>query len=657
VSFNLKDVTANGAALAAGTSVKVKIWYYGMDWLPFVNVGTGQTYSEYRIDPCGVKIIDLDISRVQPQAPTDYVVPGYRKPQDQNRNSVPTVWSAIADQTIVNQSGTQTVALTNVFTDADGDTLTLSAKSSATGVATVSVAADPPSLTLTAKKRGTATIMVTADDGYGGLVSDSLTVTVKAAPTVAAAIADIGELKAGASRQVSLSGVFADADGDTLTFGAASSSNAVARVSAAIDGSSLTVSGVGAGTATITVTARDTDGNQATDTFDVTVPAAQQQKQQQTGPPVAGQLEPYDVQVTPGDGTLTVTWSVAPRSGVSNDEIRHALRWSQVSGVWANPRDPRSGGREDGIVVEGGVASYTIKGLTNDVATGVFVRSFTGGSYSEKSGQSSEWVRTKGVHTTPVAGQQQQQQQQQATPNSPPTVASAIDDVSALEIGATHEVSLSGVFSDADGDSLSVTIKSSDNTVAVVSTALDGTTGAVTGVTVVGKGAGTATVTVTARDTDGNSVSDAFAVTVSAPPPPQEQQQQQQTQQEETGPPVEGQLEPYNVQVTPGDGTLTVTWSVAPRAGVSIDSIKHALRWSQVSGVWANPRESGAGGREDGIVVNGGVATYTITGLANGVATGVFVRSFTGGSYSERSKHSSEWVRIKGEQTTPRADE
>jgi hypothetical protein len=88
---------------------------------------------------------------------------------------------------------------------------------------------------------------------------------------------------------------------------------------------------------------------------------------------------------------------------VSTDRIRHALRWSQVSGVWANPRDPRTGGREDGIALEGGVASYTITGLTNGAATGVFVRSFTGGSYSERSGHSSEWVRIKGEHTTPVA--------------------------------------------------------------------------------------------------------------------------------------------------------------------------------------------------------------------------------------------------------------
>ena len=119
-------------------------------------------------------------------------------------------------------------------------------------------------------------------------------------------------------------------------------------------------------------------------------------------------------------------------------------------------------------------------------------------------------------------------------------------------------------------------------------------------------------------------------------------------------PPTPGQTEPYNVQVTPGDGTLTVTWTVAPREGLEDDAIRHALRWSQQSGVWANPAGP-SGAAEDGIVVEGGVASYTITGLDNGVATGVFVRSFTDSSYSERSQHSSQWIRVKGEHTTPKA--
>ena len=144
--------------------------------------------------------------------------------------------------------------------------------------------------------------------------------------------------------------------------------------------------------------------------------------------------EPANVQVVPGDGILTVSWTLTPRQGVADEDILHALRWSQESGVWANPQDAKAGGPEDGIAVAGGVASYTITGLTNDVATGVFVRSFTGGDHSERSERSSPWVRTKGDHTTPRAAQPEPtptptpepappQQQQDAPPSSDATLS------------------------------------------------------------------------------------------------------------------------------------------------------------------------------------------------------------------------------------------
>jgi hypothetical protein len=305
---------------------------------------------------------------------------------------------------MVNESGTRQVSLSGVFADADEDALTITAKSSDTAVAAVSVSADYASLTVTAAKAGTATVTVTADDGNGGTVSDAFTVKVKAAPTVASAIADVNALAVGATHEVSLSGVFADADGDALTIAAESSDTAVATVSTALDGTTgavtgISVTGKGAGTATVTVTARDADGNSVSDAFEVTVPAPPQD----TGPPVAGQLEPYNIRVTPGDGTLTVTWSAAPREGVSNERIWHALRWSQTTGLWANPTDHRAGGPEDGIALEPGTTTYTITGLTNGTATGVFVRSFTGSSYSEHNKHSSQWVRTKGENTTPKA--------------------------------------------------------------------------------------------------------------------------------------------------------------------------------------------------------------------------------------------------------------
>lgn len=54
-------------------------------------------------------------------------------------------------------------------------------------------------------------------------------------------------------------------------------------------------------------------------------------------------------------------------------------------------------------------------------------------------------------------------------------------------------------------------------------------------------------------------------------------------------------------------------------------------------------------------MVVGGVATHTITGLANGVAAGVFVRSYVGPNHTEGASASSKWVRVKGDHTTPRA--
>ena len=193
----------------------------------------------------------------------------------ENRNRAPTVASAIGDAVIVNESGTHRVSLSGVFDDADSDALTITAASSDSSKATVSVASDGSSLTVTAKARGTATITATASDGKGGTVDDAFTVRVKAAPVVASAISDVSGLEVDATQEVSLAGVFRDADNDALTITAASSDDAKATVAVAADQSKLTVTGVAEGTATITVTAQDSDGNRVSDAFEVEVVEAE----------------------------------------------------------------------------------------------------------------------------------------------------------------------------------------------------------------------------------------------------------------------------------------------------------------------------------------------------------------------------------------------
>ena len=183
-------------------------------------------------------------------------------------NRAPAVSSAIGDATMVSESGTHQVSLAGVFSDADSDALTVTAASGNEAVSTVSVTADYASLTVTARSRGTAVITVTADDGRGGTVSNEFTVTVKAAPVVASAIADMS-LEAGDSQDLTLSAVFSDADGDSLTITAESSDPDVAE--AFLFHGTLTIIGAMDGSATITVTAQDSDGNTVSDTFEVSV--------------------------------------------------------------------------------------------------------------------------------------------------------------------------------------------------------------------------------------------------------------------------------------------------------------------------------------------------------------------------------------------------
>jgi len=93
----------------------------------------------------------------------------------QQANQAPTVASSIADATIVNESGTREVSLSSVFSDADGDVVTVAqASSSDRDGATAAIAA----VTVTANSEGTANITVTAEDADGSSVSETFEVVV-----------------------------------------------------------------------------------------------------------------------------------------------------------------------------------------------------------------------------------------------------------------------------------------------------------------------------------------------------------------------------------------------------------------------------------------------------------------------------------------------
>ena len=464
------------------------------------------------------------------------------------QNQSPTVSGAIADVTIVNESGSHEVSLAGVFDDADGDSLTISAASSDEATATASVASDGSSLTVTARLRGTATITVTADDGKGGTAEDSFTVTVKAAPLVAQSLADVDGLEMQRTRDVSLIGVFSDADGDALTITATSSDEAIATAAVAPDGSDLTLTGVAEGTATVTVTAQDSDGNSVSDAFQVEVvqrfgsliPQMYQWRNDPQWSSHKAHTDRWDRALlalgeTVADTTLTPMTAAEAQAladqswGVRWVPVAAALWQIEGGGQQETPNaDPTvSSAISDATIVnQSGSQQVSLSGVFDDADGDSLI--ITAASSDEAvatvsvaSDGSSLTVAAQGRGTATITVTASDgnggtiSDSFTVTVKAAPTVSAAIADVSGLEAGSTQEVSLSGVFSDADGDSLTISATSGDDAKATVSVASDGSKLTLTGVA-----QGTATITVNAQDSDGNRVSDAFQVEVVAPPPP-----------------------------------------------------------------------------------------------------------------------------------------
>ncbi|MBU9707727.1 S-layer homology domain-containing protein [Paenibacillus sp. AK121] len=190
-------------------------------------------------------------------------------------NHAPGVTTGFTDITLSTADEPKKINLANSFTDVDGDTLTYTAESSVTNVATVSV--NGSQLTLTPVSAGTTKITVTANDGKGGTINSQFNVTitpvipeaVNHAPTVNTSISNVTTGAADGIKTVSLAGVFADEDSDVLTYTATSTNAGVATV--AVNGSDLKITPVNAGTAMITVTANDGNGGTVDTNFTLTV--------------------------------------------------------------------------------------------------------------------------------------------------------------------------------------------------------------------------------------------------------------------------------------------------------------------------------------------------------------------------------------------------
>ncbi len=186
-------------------------------------------------------------------------------------NRAPTVVNPLADTALRLEDAPLVLALASVFDDADEDALVYACSSSAPTVASVADCADG-TLIVTPEAEGSATITVTASDPDGASAVDAFVVTVgsNAPPSINNPLADVSLALGDTPLVVDLDAVFADPEGDELTYTCQSSASTVASVSGCFDGT-LTVTPEAEGTATITVTASDPESASTSDSFTVTV--------------------------------------------------------------------------------------------------------------------------------------------------------------------------------------------------------------------------------------------------------------------------------------------------------------------------------------------------------------------------------------------------
>ncbi|MGR6762678.1 Ig-like domain-containing protein [Paenibacillus sp. T2-29] len=388
-------------------------------------------------------------------------------------NHAPGVTTGFTDITLSTADEPKKINLANSFTDVDGDTLTYTAESSVTNVATVSV--NGSQLTLTPVSAGTTKITVTANDGKGGTINSQFNVTitpvipevVNHAPIVETSISNVTAGVADGIKTVSLAGVFADEDSDALTYTATSTDTGVVTV--AVNGSDLKIKPVNAGTTTITVTADDGNGGTVDTQFNVTITPMIPEAVNHA-PTVNTSIS--NVTTGAADGIKTVSLA-----GVFADEDSDALTFTATSTDTGVVTVAVNGSDLKITPVNAGTATITV--TADDGNGGTVDTQFN-------------------VTITPVIPE---------AVNHAPTVNTSISNVTTGVADGIKTVSLAGVFADEDSDALTYTATSTDAGVAIV--AVNGSDLKITPVN-----AGAATITVTANDGKGGTINGQFNVTI-----------------------------------------------------------------------------------------------------------------------------------------------
>ena len=403
-----------------------------------------------------------------------------------NDNDVPTVANPIADQDATEDTAFNFQFASNAFTDVDaGDSLSYTAKLADDSVLPSWLSFDANNRTFSGTPAnadvGTISIKVTADDGNGGTVSDTFTLTVNNsndAPTVANAIADQAATEDTAFNFQFASNAFTDVDaGDSLSYTAKLADDSPLPSWLSFDTNSRTFTGTPAnadvGTLSIKVTADDGNGGTVTDTFDLTV------NNDNDVPTVAN---PIADQAATEDTAFNFQFASNAFTDVdAGDSLSYTAKLADNSVLPSWLSFDANNRTFSGTPVNADVGTISIKVTADDG---------NGGTVSD--------TFTLTVNNS----------------NDAPTVANAIADQAATEDTAFNFQFASNAFTDVDaGDSLSYTAKLADDSALPSWLSFDTNSRTFTG-TPANADVGTISIKVTADDGNGGTVSDTFTLTV-----------------------------------------------------------------------------------------------------------------------------------------------
>ena len=479
-------------------------------------------------------------------------------------NNAPNTVGPIPAQT-VHTAATLTMNLPRYFNDIDGDALTYTASSSDVHTATVSVSDN--TLTVTPVVTGTATITLTGTDPGGLSASHGFTLTVKenSAPTTNGTIPNQTVKVGGTAATVDASSYFSDADGDTLTYTAVSSTDDTSLkivLSVSVSGDTITLTPSAEGTVTVTVTATDPGSLTATQTFSVTV------EQQNRAPVAVGSIadrtmtggtgEDIDVSsyFSDADGdtlTYTATSSDTAKATVSvtnaTVSVAAVLAGTTTITVTATDTENATATQSYTLTVQtGNNAPAPKQGISNlpaqsikldKTATLDLANYFTDAdgdtlTYSATSADTSKatvsvssstlTITTVAEGTTTVTATATDPSGASGTldcsvtvkpKNRAPAAEGSMPNLTLSLDESTSVFDLEYYFTDADGDTLSFSASSSNTSIVSIVSVVFITDAEKTQLNINGGGIGTATITVTATDTDSATATQSFTVTVS----------------------------------------------------------------------------------------------------------------------------------------------